>query len=81
MAPAFEAAAAQLDPHLPLGKIDTEAEQGLASRFAIRSIPSLPPPERAGDHAHGRRDFAFGTRPMGSACFVLGLIWRAKGNG
>jgi thioredoxin 2 len=37
MAPAFEAAAAQLDPHLPLGKIDTEAEQGLA----IRSIPSL----------------------------------------
>lgn len=41
MAPAFEAAAAQLEPHARLGKIDTEAEADLAARYAIRSIPSL----------------------------------------
>ncbi|CAH0498317.1 thioredoxin TrxC [Novosphingobium sp. CECT 9465] len=41
MAPAFEAAAAQLEPHVRLGKIDTEAEQGIAARFAIRSIPTM----------------------------------------
>ncbi|PTQ13123.1 thiol reductase thioredoxin [Sphingomonas oleivorans] len=41
MAPAFQAAAARLEPRLRLGKLDTEAEQGIASRFAIRSLPSL----------------------------------------
>ena len=41
MAPLFEAAAAQLEPHIRLGKLDTEAEQALAARFAIRTIPSL----------------------------------------
>ena len=41
MAPAFEAAAAQLEPHARLGKIDTEAEADIAARYAIRSIPSL----------------------------------------
>lgn len=41
MAPVFEAAAAQLEPHLRLGKVDTEAEPALAARFAIRTIPSL----------------------------------------
>lgn len=41
MAPAFEAAAAQLEPHFRLGKLDTEAEQALAARYAIRSIPTL----------------------------------------
>lgn len=41
MAPAFEAAAAQLEPHLRLGKLDTEAEQAIAARYAIRSIPQL----------------------------------------
>lgn len=41
MAPAFEAAAAQLEPRVRLGKIDTEAEAELAARYAIRSIPSL----------------------------------------
>ena len=41
MAPAFAAAAAQLEPHMRLGKLDTEAEQVLAARYAIRSIPSL----------------------------------------
>ena len=41
MAPAFAAAAAQLEPHVRLGKLDTEAEQAIAGRFQIRSIPSL----------------------------------------
>lgn len=41
MAPAFEAAAAQLEPQVRLGKLDTEAEQAIAGRFGIRSIPSL----------------------------------------
>lgn len=41
MAPAFAAAAAQLEPFVRLGKLDTEAEQAIAARFAIRSIPTI----------------------------------------
>ncbi len=41
MAPAFEAAAQQLEPQVRLGKVDTEAQQSLAARFGIRSIPTL----------------------------------------
>lgn len=41
MAPAFSAAAAELDPKVRLLKVDTEAEQLLAGRYAIRSIPTL----------------------------------------
>ncbi|MBS0369553.1 MAG: thioredoxin TrxC [Proteobacteria bacterium] len=41
MAPAFEAAATDLQPQIRLGKIDTEEEPGLAARFGIRSIPTL----------------------------------------
>jgi thioredoxin 2 len=41
MAPAFAAAAAELDPKVRLLKVDTEAEQVLAGRYAIRSIPTL----------------------------------------
>ncbi len=41
MAPAFKAAAADLEPAVRLVKVDTEAEQSLASRYAIRSIPTL----------------------------------------
>lgn len=41
MAPAFAQAAMQLEPHFRLGKLDTEAEQKLASRYNIRSIPTL----------------------------------------
>ncbi len=41
MAPAFEAAAAQLEPYVRLGKLDTEAEQAIAGRYQIRSIPTL----------------------------------------
>lgn len=41
MAPHFEAAAAQLEPRVRLGKVDTEAQPDLGARFAIRSIPTL----------------------------------------
>lgn len=41
MAPAFEAAAASLEPRVRLGKVNTEEEPGLAARFGIRSIPTL----------------------------------------
>lgn len=41
MAPAFAQAAAQLEPFMRLGKLDTEAEQAIAGRYGIRSIPTL----------------------------------------
>lgn len=41
MAPAFSAAAGQLEPHVRLGKLDTEAEQAIAARYGIRSIPTM----------------------------------------
>ena len=41
MAPAFEQAAAQLEPHVRLAKVNTEDEQALAARINIRSIPTL----------------------------------------
>ncbi|HWR98085.1 MAG TPA: thioredoxin TrxC [Candidatus Methanoperedens sp.] len=41
MAPAFERAAAALEPDVRLAKVDTEAEPGLGARFGIRSIPTL----------------------------------------
>lgn len=41
MAPVFAQAAARLEPQVRLIKINTEEEQGLASRYAIRSIPTL----------------------------------------
>ena len=41
MAPAFAEAARELEPQIRLAKVNTEAEQALAARFAIRSIPTL----------------------------------------
>src|SRR3989338_5262893 len=41
MAPAYEQAAGQLEPHVRLAKVNTEEAQGLAARFNIRSIPTL----------------------------------------
>ena len=41
MAPAFAAAARDLEPRIRLGKLDTEAEQAIAGRYGIRSIPTL----------------------------------------
>jgi thioredoxin 2 len=41
MAPAFAQAAAQLEPHVRLAKVNTDAEQALGSQFGIRSIPTM----------------------------------------
>lgn len=41
MAPVFEQAARELEPDVRLAKVDTEAAQGLALKYGIRSIPSL----------------------------------------
>jgi thioredoxin 2 len=41
MAPAFAQAAQQLEPYMRLGKLDTEAEQAIAARYGIQSIPTL----------------------------------------
>ena len=41
MAPAFVQAAAKLEPHMRLAKLNTEEAQDLAMRYNIRSIPTL----------------------------------------
>ena len=41
MAPAYERAAAGLEPDYRLLKVNTEEEQSLAARYRIRSIPTL----------------------------------------
>jgi thioredoxin 2 len=41
MAPAYERAAAELEPDFRLLKVNTEEEQSLAARLGIRSIPTL----------------------------------------
>lgn len=41
MTPVFDQTAAQFEPKLRVAKVNTEAEQMLASQFNIRSIPTL----------------------------------------
>lgn len=41
MAPAFAQAARELEPAVRLAKVNTDAEQQLAARFGIRSIPTI----------------------------------------
>jgi thioredoxin 2 len=41
MAPAYEQAAARVGPGVHLAKLDTEAAPSVATRFGIRSIPTL----------------------------------------
>lgn len=41
MAPAFEQAAARLEPGVRLAKVNTEESPSLAARYGIRSIPTL----------------------------------------
>ena len=41
MAPAYEQAAARLASEARIAKLDTESERGIATRFDIRSIPTL----------------------------------------
>ncbi|HEX2543934.1 MAG TPA: thioredoxin TrxC [Ramlibacter sp.] len=41
MAPAYEQAAAQLEPHVQVVKVNTEEAAGVGARLNIRSIPTL----------------------------------------
>jgi thioredoxin 2 len=41
MAPAYERAAAELEPDFRLLKVNTEEEQSVAARYGIQSIPTL----------------------------------------
>lgn len=41
MAPAYEKAAAELEPQVRVAKVNTEAAQALGGRYNIRSIPTL----------------------------------------
>ena len=41
MAPAYERAAAELEPDFRLLKVNTEEQSTLAARYNIRSIPTL----------------------------------------
>ena len=41
MGPAFERAAAELEPFVRLAKVDVDAEPDLAARFAVQGIPLL----------------------------------------
>jgi thioredoxin 2 len=41
MAPAFERAAVSLKTRVRFAKLDTEAAQGVAARYGIRSIPTM----------------------------------------
>ena len=41
MAPAYEQAAAELEPQVRVAKVDTEQAQSLGARYNIRSIPTL----------------------------------------
>ena len=71
MAPAYERAAAELEPEYRLLKVDTEAEPALAARYRIRSIPTMvlfargqPVAETAGAmNAAGIVSWVRGQRP------------------
>jgi thioredoxin 2 len=41
MAPAYEAAALELEPHLQLIRLNSDTEQQLATRLGIRGIPTI----------------------------------------
>lgn len=41
MAPAFAEASALLEPRIRLAKVNTEKNQNLASRFGVRSLPTM----------------------------------------
>jgi thioredoxin 2 len=63
MAPHFERAAGELEPQARLAKLDTEAQQAIAARYAIRSIPTLVA-------FRGGREIARQSGAMDSAALV-----------
>jgi thiol-disulfide isomerase/thioredoxin len=65
MAPALTAAAVQLEPGVRLGKLDTEAEQAIATRFAILDTDPRPVVQRPRDCASIRGDADGRHRPVG----------------
>lgn len=62
MAPAFVQAAAMLEPHVRLAKVNTDAEQALGARYNIRSIPTLA--LFKGGHEVARQSGAMNTRDI-----------------
>lgn len=62
MAPAFEQAAATLEPQIRLAKVNTEEERDLAARFRIVSIPTLVAFRRGRELA--RQPGALGARDI-----------------
>jgi len=72
MAPAFAAAAKQLEPGVRLAKVNTEEERDLAARFGIRSIPTLILFHQGGERARqaGAMDTAGIVRWAGRAVNV-----------
>jgi thioredoxin 2 len=71
MTPAFQQAAAQLEPRVRLLKVNTEAEQQLGAQFNIRSIPTLA-------LFHKGREVARQAGAMGTADIVR---WAQHGIG
>ena len=61
--PAFAQAASELEPSVRLAKVDTEAEQGLAATYGIRSIPTMVV-------FRGGREIARRSGAMGAADIV-----------
>jgi len=59
MAPAYHQAAGLLEPQVRLAKLNTEAEQGIAAQYGIRSIPTLA-------LFKGRREIARQAGAMGA---------------
>jgi thioredoxin 2 len=62
MAPVFAEAARHLEPEVRLGKVDTEAEPGLAASHGVRSIPTLI--LFRGGHEIARRTGALTLMPL-----------------
>jgi len=74
MAPHFAEAAQQLEPRVRLAKVNTEAEQALAARFGIRSIPTLA-------LFKGGREVSRQPGAMGTSDIVRWVQSRAASNG
>ena len=51
MAPAFKQASIELEPGIRLAKLNTEEEPEIASRFAIRSLPTMVLLKNGREHA------------------------------
>ena len=63
MAPVFERAARELEPHVRLVKVNTDESQAIAAKFDIRGIPTFA-------ILKGAREVARISRAMGLSRFV-----------